>query len=326
MTTVLPSLSSHLPPSASLEYLQAATSQNTRRAYQQDIRHFVSSGAMLPATTETVMRYLHQYATLLSHRTLKRRLTALRHWHTTQGFADPTAHPLVRKTLTGIARVTGKPIEKASALTMENLASMSQWLILQSQLAAFRDNAVLQTGFFGAFRRSELVAIRWEHIDFVPEGMTILIPRAKTDQSREGQRCAIPHGQWPLCPVKALQQWQQQSNLSEGAVFRAITKGEHISEKALSAGSISTIIKSIAKQAGLVNPEYYSGHSLRRGFATAASQQGVSLRAIMRQGRWHHEGTVHGYIEEGQQFDANAAGDLLHAYSSPQSSKKDVLP
>lgn len=325
MTTDLPSRLSHLPASVSLEYLQAATSQNTRRAYQQDIRHFVSSGAMLPATTETVMSYLHQYATLLSHRTLKRRLTALRHWHTTQGFADPTAHPLVRKTLTGIARVTGKPIEKASALTMENLASMSQWLISQSQLAAFRDNALLQTGFFGAFRRSELVAIRWEHIDFVPEGMTILIPRAKTDQSGEGQRCAIPHGQWPLCPVKALQQWQQQSNLSEGAVFRAITKGQHISEKALSAGSISTIIKSIAKQAGLANPEYYSGHSLRRGFATAASQQGISLRAIMRQGRWHHEGTVHGYIEESQQFDANAAGDLLHAYSSPQPTKKGVL-
>ena len=31
----------------------------------------------------------------------------------------------------------------------------------------------------------------------------------------------------------------------------------------------------------------------------------------MRQGRWRHEGTVHGYIEEGKRFEANAAGAIL---------------
>ncbi len=59
------------------------------------------------------------------------------------------------------------------------------------------------------------------------------------------------------------------------------------------------------------NAELYSGHSLRRGFATSASQKGATLGAIMRQGRWQNERTVNGYIEEGQRFEANAAGLLL---------------
>ncbi|MBY0378155.1 MAG: site-specific integrase, partial [Gammaproteobacteria bacterium] len=161
-------------------------------------------------------------------------------------------------------------------------------------------------------------AIGWEHIHFVPEGVTILIPRSKTDQEGEGQSCAIPYGSLPVCPVTALKQWQQISGFETGAVFRAISKGGKIADNALSAASITPILQSLAKECGLMHPEHYSGHSLRRGFATAASQQGVTLRAIMRQGRWRHEGTVQGYIEEGQQFQANAADVLLQSLAQPR--------
>lgn len=39
---------------------------------------------------------------------------------------------------------------------------------------------------------------------------------------------------------------------------------------------------------------------------------------IMRQGRWHHEGTVYGYIEAGQRFDANAAASILEQSTSDE--------
>ena len=55
----------------------------------------------------------------------------------------------------------------------------------------------------------------------------------------------------------------------------------------------------------------YSSHSLRRGFATEASKKGAPFGAIMRQGRWRHEGTVLGYIDEGKKFENNAANTLL---------------
>jgi hypothetical protein len=37
----------------------------------------------------------------------------------------------------------------------------------------------------------------------------------------------------------------------------------------------------------------------------------------MRQGRWRQSSTVHGYVEEGLRFEANAAGLLLDS-NAPQ--------
>jgi site-specific recombinase XerD len=97
-------------------YIIAATSENTRKAYQVDIRHFESWGGQLPTTTETIITYLQVFAAQLSPRTLARRLTALKNWHTYQSFPDPTQHPAVHKTLAGITRTHGKPKDKARPL------------------------------------------------------------------------------------------------------------------------------------------------------------------------------------------------------------------
>ena len=156
-----------------------------------------------------------------------------------------------------------------------------------------------------------MVAIEWQHVTFVPEGIKILIPRSKTDPEGEGQICAIPYGQLPLCPVTALKQWQERSGFTEGFVFRSLRHGRCDPQKGLAPKTVSDIIKHRAIESQWPNCKYYSGHSLRRGFATAASQKGASLGAIMRQGRWHHEATVHGYIEEGKHFEANAAAAVL---------------
>ena len=47
-------------------YIHAATSNNTRRAYQSDIRHFLHWGGLLPTSTEMILRYLSDYAPQLN--------------------------------------------------------------------------------------------------------------------------------------------------------------------------------------------------------------------------------------------------------------------
>jgi integrase len=301
------------------DYIQAATSDNTRRAYQSDIRHFMEWGGILPASTEIILHYLQQHAIQLNPRTLVRRLTGLKQWHVCQGFTDPTAHPLVRKTLKGIQYKQGIPKEKASPLTLEILQQLVIFLRQSQRLIEARNNALLQIGFFGAFRRSELVAIQWEHIHWVPEGVEIMIPRSKTDQIGEGQICAIPYGDDLLCPVNALKQWCESANIASGAIFRRVTKDNHLQEQAITAQQWNAIFKSMIRAAGLPDPDSYSSHSLRRGFASTASKKGAPFGAIMQQGRWRHEGTVLGYIEEGKRFDSNAA---LHILKS-QAEKND---
>jgi integrase len=304
-------------PANSQPYWQIATSANTRKAYQSDIRHFIAAGGFLPAITEGILHYLNQHAHVVNHRTLKRRLVAIKHWHAYQNFPDPTAHPLVKKTLRGIARTHGVPAEKAPIISVEQLITLSTRLTAQTTLQAVRDLALLLIGFFGAFRRSELVAIQWSHISFVPEGIEIIIPRSKTDPEAVGEICAIPIGHGSICPVAALHAWQERSGFNQGYVFRSVRYGKCDPSKGLNPKTVSDIVKQHAIESQWPHAEHYSGHSLRRGFAPAASQRGASLGAIMRQGRWHHEATVHGYIEEGKRFEANAAAAIFEYGTSP---------
>lgn len=292
-------------------YVKAATSSNTRKAYQKDILHFIAWGGLLPTTADVIVSYLQTYAPQLNARTLQRRITALKNWHLYQNFTDPTAHPIVRKTLIGIQKVHGRPKEKAPALQIDTLTTMISYLKNNDRPIALRNSALLLIGFFGAFRRSELCALKYEHVSFLKQGIEITIPRSKTDQSGLGQKCAIPYGAETLCPIAALNIWCELAQIRSGYIFRRIKRNGTISQAPINAEHINVIIKEIASKCNLPDAQKYSSHSLRRGFATAASQSGASLISIMRQGRWQHSDTALGYIEEAKAFEDNAASCIL---------------
>lgn len=292
-------------------YLTAATSDNTRKAYRSDIKHYELAGGILPATPEHIINYLQHFATTLNARTLSRRLIALKHWHEYQGFPDPTSHPLVTKTMVGITRVHGKPKEKARALSPEDLQKMVEALLKDSSLIAIRDNAILQIGYFGALRRSEIINIHYEHIKWKNEGIEILLPSSKTDQAHVGQYCAVPYGNDLLCPIKVLENWLAKSNIKSGVIFRRIAKNQMISDSSLTALSINHTIHRCAVLANLANAHDITPHSLRRGFATSAARANASIPTIMRAGRWKQVNTVMEYIEASERFSDNAATNIL---------------
>ncbi|MCF6256125.1 MAG: site-specific integrase [Gammaproteobacteria bacterium] len=300
-----------LPATDQHRYIQAATSDNTRRTYQSAIRHFESWGGLLPATESMVIRYLLDHADRLNPRTLSLRLTALRQWHRLQKFPDPTDGAEVRKTLKGIERLHGQPKRKAKTFRLEHLEAMIASLGGSEGLKAARDRALLLVGFFGAFRRSELATLEVEHLGWEPEGLIITLPRSKTDQTGEGKVKALPAGEGLLCPVTALRQWLSISDIEQGSVFRGITRWGVLKSKALSPASVNLILKTVAKNAGLDFAPELSGHSLRRSLATNAHRFGATFESIKRQGGWVHEGTVWGYIEEAQLFEDNAVAVLL---------------
>jgi len=130
---------------------------------------------------------------------------------------------------------------------------------------------------------------------------------AAVAQGGEGQVCAIPYGNEILCPVAALKRWQKLTKKENDPVF---SKSPRIAE-AIKPGQVNQIIKSAAISCKLPQADRYSSHSLRRGFATEASKKGAPFGAIMRQGRWKHEGTVLGYIDEGKKFENNAVASLF---------------
>lgn len=292
-------------------YLRSATSHNTRKAYRSDIQHYEDWGGKLPATPEMIAAYLYFFADKLNPRTLARRLVALKQWHTYQGFNDPTLHPTIKETMAGILRIHGKPKAKARPITPEELIKIHCYLIADGTLTSLRDDALLQIAFFGALRRSELVTIQIEHIHWDKAGIEILLPISKTDQTHEGQYCAIPYGHDTLCPVNALKIWLEKSNITTGPIFRRITLGNHVGLKALTPLTVNHIIKKHAENAGIHDANTFSAHSLRRGLATSAAQSGAPLQAIMRAGRWKQTNTIMEYIETSERFTNNAAANVL---------------
>ncbi|MFT0537151.1 tyrosine-type recombinase/integrase [Pseudomonas fulva] len=292
-------------------FLAAATTDNTRRTYRSAIRHFLAWGGVLPCDEAALIRYLLSFAEVLNPRTLALRLTALSQWHRYQGFPDPTASATVGKTLRGIERVNGWPRQKAKALVLEDLERIVVHLNTLDGLATLRDSALLQVGYFGAFRRSELVTLEMQYLEWEQEGLRITLPRSKTDQEGEGLDKAIPYGDSICCPATALRRWLDAAQIVQGPLFRRISRWGVLGEVALHEGSVNTILTARAEAAGLLYVPELSSHSLRRGLATSAHRAGADFLEIKRQGGWRHDGTVHGYIEEAGAFEENAAGSLL---------------
>jgi integrase len=157
-------------------YLQAATRDNTRRSYRAAIEHFeVSWGGFLPATGDSVARYLVAHAGVLSINTLKLRLSALAQWHNSQGFADPTKAPVVRKVFKGIRALHPAQEKQAEPLQLQHLEQVIGWLEQEAQTAraegdrpgllrARRDTALILLGFWRGFRSDELCRLQVEHV------------------------------------------------------------------------------------------------------------------------------------------------------------------
>ena len=169
----------------------------------------------------------------------------------------------MRKTLTGIQKSHCQPKHKALALTLEQLHQIAVKLSQSNRLIHLRDNALIQIGFFGAFRRSELVAIQYQHITWHKEGLEILIPRSKTDTLGEGQVCALPSGKGLLCPVKSLKRYLKAADIHEDFVFRRFNKKGEPLESGISPRQVNLILQSIAERCGFDNPDNYSKRAFR---------------------------------------------------------------
>jgi integrase len=256
-------------------YAEAARSLATRRAYAADIAAFSAWGGQVPASPESVARYLAAFDTLAAS-TLRRRLAAIADAHQAAGQPDPTKHPLVRKVFRGIRRVHGARTDAATPLDIDMLARIIA--ALPHDLTAIRDRALLLVGFFCALRRSELVGLTVEELDRRPDGWIITIQRSKTDPYGRGQYVPLPALRGPLCPTAAVTDWLAIAAIAEGPVFRTVGPDHNIAST-LHAPQVGVILRKRATEAGL-DVQRLSAHSLRSGFAVSATRAGIAAAQI----------------------------------------------
>jgi len=288
-------------------YLNAAIADNTRRAYRQDLKDFRRWGGVVPATAEMLAAFVADRAATLSPHSLTRRVVGISRAHTSQGLPDPSKNDLVRTVLRGVRRKNGKPQRQAAPLLKADLLSI---LPLMTGTSGLRDRALILLGFGAALRRSELVGLDVQDLEFVREGVVIILRRSKTDQEGQGRKIAVPYGRSVACPVKAVRAWLDAAPITSGPVFRPVGKSGAIGPDRLTAQSVALIVKKYAEAAGLPAATF-SGHSLRSGLVTSAAQAGVAVHQIMAQTGHRSVDMVNRYIRDANLFEGNAAAMVL---------------
>ena len=294
-------------------YARAEKAEATRRAYRSDFGVFRSwceakHVLALPAQPKTVAAFLAAEASRgVKPSTIGRRLAAIRYAHKLAGRELPTDSEAVKATLRGIRRTARSvPARKAPATADRIVAMVNK---ADSDPKGVRDRALLLLGFAGAFRRSELVALNTEDLQFCDGGLRVTIRKSKTDQEGLGATIGIVSGS-TACPVDAVRAWIETARITEGPVFRPVTRRGKVSKRRLSARAEAELVKTYARRAGF-NAAKFSGHSLRSGFLTSAAASGASIFKMMDVSRHKSVETLRCYVRDADIFRDHAGAGLL---------------
>jgi len=287
-----------------LKNLKNSKAHNTLRAYQADFKDFSAFCAKnrlnsLPSEPKIIAIYLTHLSSFSKYSTLKRRLASIKVVHKLNGHYIDTKNPIITENLMGIKRKMGVKQIAKKPLLINDLKSIVK--VIDQEKNNFRrlqNKALLLIGFSGGFRRSELVSIEYNDLDFVTEGVKIVVKRSKTDQTGQGMIKAIPYFDNKIyCPVTSLKNWINFLKIDSGKIF-------DISDK-----TVALTIKKYASLTGL-DHKRYAGHSLRSGFATSTAETGADERSIMAMTGHKTTQMVRRYIQEANLFKNNALNKI----------------
>ena len=302
---------------ATLNNLKSSKANNTLRAYRSDFKDFGAFCAKhglnsLPTEPKIVSLYLTNLSKNSKISTLRRRLVSIGMVHKLKGHYLDTKHPIIIENLMGIRRVKGSIQKGKKPLLINHLKSIINVIDEKKiqDIKKLRDKSIILIGFGGGFRRTELISIDYEDLEFVAEGLKITIKKSKTDQYGQGMIKGLPYfNNKVYCPVTNLKHWLEISRINSGPIFRRFSKGSYLTDKRLTDQSVVLLMKEYLNLAGIENKNF-AGQSLRSGFATVAAESGADERSIMAMTGHKTTQMVRRYIREANIFKNNALNKI----------------
>lgn len=261
-----------VPPE--IEWFANIQNPNTRRAYQNDLRHFMRfAGIVRPEEFRAVTR-AHVIAWRkelhLSPASIRRKLSALSALFDFLCDNNAITHNPVK----GVMRPTeGANEGKTPALSDAQAKQLLETPDAQT-LKGKRDRAILAVLLYHALRRAELCSLRVRDYA-IRRGVQTLAVHGKGGKIRY----------LPVHPaaVRLIEEYLDAGNLRDdlsGALFRPVKSRTGDLEKALSGTAIyTTIVKRYADDAG-IPPEAVRPHSLRATAATNALEHGADIAKV----------------------------------------------
>ena len=300
-----------------LNNLKTSKANNTLRAYKSDYKDFASFCVKhgfkpMPSDPKIISLYLTYLSKTSKISTLRRRLVSIGVVHKLKGHYLDTKHPVIIENLMSIKRVKGTKQVGKKPILINHLKQIINVINEQKieEIVKLRNKTLILVGFGGGFRRTELISIDYEDLEFVDEGVKIALRRSKTDQFGEGMIKGLPYfSKEAYCPVTNLKNWLKISKIKTGPIFKRFAKGSALTQYRLTDQSVVLVIKDCLKLAGIENNNF-SGHSLRSGFATVAAESGADERSIMAMTGHKTTQMVRRYIRDANIFKNNALNKI----------------
>ena len=277
--------------------LEGAYAQATLRAYYTDVQKFTDYCSVeglrpFPASADTVCDFIAARGVDLRPGSVRRCLCAIRKIHQLLRLPDPTADEDVNLAMRRLRRAKlGRP-RQAKGMTRVHL---EQCLAAQPDSPwGLRNRALLSLGFDLLTRRSELVALMTDDIEFRGDGtLRAIIRRGKSDPFGMGRI-----GFTSRRSAEFVGEWLAWRGGDIPPLFCGIYRGRAIN-RSLETTKVKLIVKEAVLAAGLPPEEVaaFSSHSLRVGAAQELLRAGFDTAAIMRAGGWRSTNVLARYLE-----------------------------
>jgi len=166
-----------------LENIKHSRAFNTSRAYKSDFRDFIifcnklNKNPIRPEVKDISLYLTKLSKENLKFSTIKRRLVSIVIANRLKGHHIDTKHPVINENLKSIKRKIGSIQIGKKPLSLEDLKKIIISINTNLKIhknRKIRDKALLLIGFAGGFRRSELVNLDFQDIEFVNEGIKII--------------------------------------------------------------------------------------------------------------------------------------------------------
>ena len=281
------------------DFLLATKAASTHAEYAKDLKYFTAAGGCIPATVDQIVAYVTRMAVSLKVATISKRLVSLHVAHVEQGYPSPVHDPRIKLLMQGVRRQLGVSQRRVAAIEKSVLLDLWSAASKGRPVQAARNIALISWSWSGAFRRSEIVSLKWESVVFLESGAEATLLTSKVDQTGKGFVKFIPVAYGDRCPVKALKHWQEVCGNTTGFIFRPVNRHDQIVDRPLSPHAVAQIVKRIIKLTGR-DPDLYSGHSLRSGFVTAGVLANVPSHVLMQVTGHKSEATLQKYVRIGK--------------------------
>lgn len=285
-------------------YLLRFDRENTRRAYRQDLETFFGSASVnLQVARSVAFTHVNAFVAEMERQqksaaTIRRRVAAIRgffSWLIALGAIqlNPADRQLVRR----VAREDSKT-KLMTVLTRDQAAQMLDSVDLSKE-TGLRDYALISTLLHCVLRRSEAVAMDFEHLQQAGEYWVLQLPKAKGGVN---QSVKIPGHVRDL-----IESVRDGYGYHSGPVWRSLSRNSSRGRR-LSPTSVYMIVNRAAKNASIC--QSIGAHTMRHTGCTLAIEGGASIQQVQSHARHKNIETTMRYVHQRNRL-ADSAADYI---------------